>query len=289
TIVLPGPWSKADLRFQSEHIATQKLHNAGFNCVASQVLVLPAEWSQSAHLMDQLRNVMEQLDPRHPYYPGADRRQSRAVMAHPQAEVLDDTTRASRTLIRNIDPRDADAFAFKEEFFAGVLAQTSLPGKDAAEYLENAVSFCNERLHGTLGANLIIHPRTIKELGPRLENALAKLRYGSIGVNIWQGAGYLLAQTSWGAYPGHEHKDIQSGIGVVHNAMLFDKPEKSVVYGPFRPFPRAWLHGEWHTFPKPPWFLTHRFAHEVAERLVRMEGDPSIRHLPGIFWYALRG
>ncbi len=289
TIVLPGPWTSADLRFQAEHVATQKFHNAGFNCIASQVLILPAAWDQAAEFMDAVRQVTSELDPRHPYYPGAGQRQSAAVMAHPQAEVLDPDTRAARTLISEIDPNDSDAFAFKEEFFAGVLAQTSLPGDSAGEFLAQAVDFCNQRLHGTLGSNLIIHPRTMRELGPRLEEGLARLRYGCIGVNIWQGAGYLLAQTPWGAFPGHEHQDIQSGRGVVHNAMLFDRPEKTVVHGHFRPFPRALLHGQFHMFPKPPWFITHRYAHEIAERLVKMESQPSIKHLPGIFWYALRG
>lgn len=277
------------MRFQAEHLATQKFHNAGFNCIASQVLVLPEAWDQSAEFMDVLRQVISEIDPRHPYYPGAGTRQSAAVMAHPEAEVLDPDTAAARTLICDLDPHDEDAFAFKEEMFAGVLAQTALPGDDAITFLRKAVSFCNERLHGTLGANLIIHPKTQRDLGPALEEAVAALRYGAIGINIWQGAGYLLAQTSWGAYPGHSFKNIQSGIGVVHNAMLFDKPEKSVVFGHFRPFPRCLAHGQFHTFPKPPWFITHRYAHQIAERLVRMEAEPSLRHLPGIFWYAMRG
>jgi aldehyde dehydrogenase (NAD(P)+) len=28
TIVVPGPWSAADIRFQGEQVATQKLHNS---------------------------------------------------------------------------------------------------------------------------------------------------------------------------------------------------------------------------------------------------------------------
>ncbi|RPI21941.1 MAG: aldehyde dehydrogenase, partial [Actinobacteria bacterium] len=39
-IVVPGPWSEADLRYQAEHFVTQKILNGGFNCVAAQVLVL---------------------------------------------------------------------------------------------------------------------------------------------------------------------------------------------------------------------------------------------------------
>ena len=45
TIVVPGPWTDADIEFQAEHILTMKLHNAGSNCVAAQVLVLPREWA----------------------------------------------------------------------------------------------------------------------------------------------------------------------------------------------------------------------------------------------------
>jgi len=38
TIVVPGPWSKADLKYQAENIATQKLHNGSFNCMPAKFL-----------------------------------------------------------------------------------------------------------------------------------------------------------------------------------------------------------------------------------------------------------
>jgi len=34
-IVVPGRWSKADLKFQAQHVATQRLHNSGSNCIAA--------------------------------------------------------------------------------------------------------------------------------------------------------------------------------------------------------------------------------------------------------------
>ncbi|WP_158768428.1 hypothetical protein [Paraglaciecola sp. L1A13] len=40
TIVAPGPWTASDLTFQAENIATQKMHNSGFNYVACQMLIL---------------------------------------------------------------------------------------------------------------------------------------------------------------------------------------------------------------------------------------------------------
>ncbi len=36
TIIVPGPWSEADIAFQAQQLATQKMNNGGFNCVASR-------------------------------------------------------------------------------------------------------------------------------------------------------------------------------------------------------------------------------------------------------------
>lgn len=290
TIVVPGPWTDADIRYHAEHIATQKYHNAGFNCIASQVLVLPEEWQQSAKLLDAVSKIFAEIPRRKAYYPRAKVRQQSVVAAHPNAQILDAPEKdVPRTLVTGLDAYAKDEVCFKEEFFGGVLAQTGLPGSDASEFLENAIKFCNEKLSGTLGANIIIHPKTIKELGSRFEGFIAELNYGGIGVNAWTGVNYLLSSCTWGAFPGHTPEDIQSGIGVVHNAFLFDKPQKSVVYANFHPFPRALVHGHFHLSPKPPWFVTHKRAHTVGRRLARFEVNPGFRHIPGIFVDALRG
>ncbi|MBA3946481.1 MAG: aldehyde dehydrogenase family protein [Herpetosiphonaceae bacterium] len=291
TIVVPGPWSDADLRFQSEHIATQKFHNGGFNCIAAQVLVLPTEWERTPALLDALRTTLRAIKAREPYYPGAEERYQAVLAEHPEAERLDPSQPGSvpRTLVTNVDPANGDDACFTVETFGGVLAQTSLPGKSAAEFLREAVHFCNETLHGTLGANLLIHPQTIKELGPVLDEAIADLRYGCVAINAWTGVGFLLAPATWGAFPGHTNSDIQSGVGVVHNTLLFDKPQKSVVRGPFYPFPRSFLHGILGILPKPPWFITNKQADKVGRGLVAFEQTPGWRHLPGIFFAALRG
>ncbi|NOZ93198.1 MAG: aldehyde dehydrogenase family protein [Acidobacteria bacterium] len=291
TIVVPGPWTEADIRFQAENIVTQKLHNTGCNCVASQVLVLPRVWEHSGALLDAVKDVIRSVPPRKPYYPGMDRRQHKAATLHPNAELLDDPagTPVPRTMICDLDPEDRSEYCFSNELFGAVLCQTSLPGATPAAFLANAVQFANETLRGTLGANIIIHPKTLEELGPRFEDALAELRYGGIGVNCWVGLVYLLARATWGAFPGHPDEDIQSGRGVVHNVMMFENAEKSIAYAPFRPFPRTLLHGAFHLSPKPPWFVTNRQAHVVGRRLTRFVAHPGPHHLPGIFAAALRG
>jgi len=96
-------------------------------------------------------------------------------------------------------------------------------------------------------------------------------------VNQWSGLAYGLTSPPWGAYPGATVKDVQSGIGNVHNTYLLDHVEKTVLEGPLV------------NFPKPIWFPSHRNAVDVANRLVRLYQNPSVLHLPGLFAAAISG
>lgn len=40
----PGAWSEADMKRMADHVATSMLSNAGCNCLAPKLLVLPEEW-----------------------------------------------------------------------------------------------------------------------------------------------------------------------------------------------------------------------------------------------------
>ncbi|RIJ71089.1 aldehyde dehydrogenase family protein [Nakamurella silvestris] len=282
-IVVPGPWTAADFRYQAEHIVTQKLHNDGFNCIAAQVVVLPENWFGSAALQRELTTAFEAAPPRPPYYPGASERRAAFLAEFPTATTLG----SDRALITDLKADDRDNYAFTEEFFTPVLATTSLPGTGAAAFLAAAVDFANNTLRGTLGANIIIHPRTVRELGPAFEQAIADLRYGTVAVNVWTGFGFATARATWGAYPGHTTDDVQSGIGVVHNALLFDRPEKTVVRGPFRPFPRSAT--QLTMSPRPPWFVGNRTADVTTRRLTEWAADGKLSRFPGILLSGLRG
>ncbi len=286
TIVLPGPWSDGDFAYQAEHVATQKLHNAGHNCVASQVLVLPAAWDGSERLLAEVTRQLDEAETRPAYYPGTDERLDDVRAADPGVVELGGDS--PRLLLPDVDP-DSDHMAFTTEFFGPAMAATRLGGDDAATFLANAVEFCNERLFGTLSVNLIVHPQTREELGENFDHAIARLRYGGIGINAWVGAAFLLSRAAWGAYPGHTHDDVQSGIGVVHNALMFDRPEKTVVEAPFRPFPRSVATGQLALFPRPPWFLTNSTSPRTARLLTEFAADPGPGKLPGLFASALRG
>ncbi len=286
-IVVPGPWSETDLRYQAEHVAAMKLHNGGCNCVAAQVLVLPREWPLRCAFLDEVRRLMRELPPRAAFYPGAADRQRGVAAAHPDAELF--TGEVPRTLITGLDAEAAAEHCFSSEAFGEVLAEVELPGNDVPSFLDNATAFCNRHLAGTLGASLVVHPATMREAGPALDRAIAALEYGAVGVNVWAAIAFMLAQATWGAYPGHTLEDIGSGIGVVRNSFLFDRPQKTVVRGPFYPFPRSWMHGDPSMLPKPPWFVTNRTAHVTARRVAAFAADPGWRHVPGIFASALRG
>ena len=54
-IVIPDRWSKSDIKVQAKKIATAKLQNAGFNCIAAQVVVIDKNWKQKDQLIDEVK------------------------------------------------------------------------------------------------------------------------------------------------------------------------------------------------------------------------------------------
>ncbi len=288
TIVVPGKWTDADFKFQAEHIATQKMHNGGFNCVASQVLILPKSWDGTNKLLAQIGNVMDAIADRPAYYPGAAERCEALTDGHENISRFG--KRGEEFTHRTIVNIEAHSFAtaFETEAFSSVLAVTTLPG-ETGEFLKTATAFANERLWGTLGANIIVHPKTMHDFAGELDAAIAGLRFGCLGVNAWTGVAFLLTETPWGAYPGHTPDDVRSGIGVVHNSYLFDRTEKSVIYAPFAEFPRSVGRYGSTLLPKPPWFITNNAAHRTAKALLDFEMHKTPLNAMRVAMLALRG
>ncbi|MFG1664046.1 aldehyde dehydrogenase family protein [Streptomyces sp. Y7] len=284
-IVTPGPWSAADLRYQAEHIVTSKLNNSGHNCVATQVLIVPRDWDGTERLLAEIRRLLRDLPPRADYYPGAADRLDAMARAHPQAATSGDGHR--RLLVPDIT--DPDDPMLTDEVFAGALGVVRLPGADTPEFLRAATEFANDRLPGTLGATLLVHPRTERAHRTAVNEAVTALRYGTLGVNCWSAFGFLLGYTPWGAYPGHTRQAIGSGIGFVHNAFMLRDVEKTVLRAPFAPAPRGLFTRSPSLSPRPPYFVTHRTGHTTMRRLTAYTAAPTPAKLPGIFLSALRG
>lgn len=266
-IVVPGEWSAADLTYQAEHIVTMRLHNSGHNCIAGQVVLLSADWPQRAEFVRALRAAYDRAPRRPVWYPHSDSKLDDARAAYPDAAWCGDGTRAL------IETDAADAAALEStEYFSPVLGIVDLPGT-GQEFLDTAIAHANDRLTGTLGANVLIDPITHAALGRGFEEAIIGLRYGTVAVNAWTAFGFLTPTATWGAFPGGTIDDAPSGIGIVHNALLLDRVERTVVRGPFRPFPRSLGRGSFSALPKPPWFVTSRTGAAVCEGFTRFRID----------------
>jgi acyl-CoA reductase-like NAD-dependent aldehyde dehydrogenase len=280
-IVVPGPWSPGDLAYQAVNLAAMLTNNAGFNCNAARVIVQHAGWHRRRRLLDGLRDTLGATPTRRAWYPGAESRWSDFVTAHPEAELYGPRTRENLpwTLIPGLDPEAAGDVCYRVEAFSGVFAETALDAASPADFVDRAVAWVNERLWGTLNATLIVHPASLRDAATAaaVERAVAGLRYGTVSINHWAAVGYGLVSLPWGGFPGSPPEDIQSGTGWVHNAMLFDRAQKSVVRAPFR------------ARPKPPWFPGHQTARQLGEALTRFEAAPSPLKLPRIGWLAMRG
>jgi acyl-CoA reductase-like NAD-dependent aldehyde dehydrogenase len=284
-IVTPGPWSAADFRFQAEQIVTSKMNNSGHNCVASQIVLVPRDWDGTERLLAEVRRQLRELPSRADYYPGSDSRLDTMTLAHPEAEALGDGQ--CRLFVPDITD-DADPM-LGVEVFASALGVVRLPGDDVPQFLRTATEFANDKLPGTLGATLLVHPRTERAHRAAIDETVAALRFGTLGINCWSALGFLLAYTPWGAYPGHTRQEIGSGIGFVHNAFMLQDVEKTVLRAPFAPTPRGLFTGSPSLSPRPPYFVGNPTGLTTMRRLTAYATDARATRLPGIFASALRG
>jgi hypothetical protein len=277
-MIVPGDWSEAELDFQARHVAGMVAQNASFNCNAAKALVVASGWPKKDAFLRKVEAQLAKAAPRKAYYPGAQQRYQAFLDHYPTAKPLqpraDDVV--PWTLIPGVKP-DPEEYALRNEAFCGVLATVELDATSASEFLEKVVPFANDVCWGTLSCTLLVDPRTQRALGPAVERALADLRFGGIGLNVWPGVIYGLVVTSWGAFPGHSPKDIQSGAGVVHNTYLLDHPQKSIVRAPFV------------MKPTPAWFADHKNLANLGRNLTRYESNPSWGGLFNVALAALKG
>jgi aldehyde dehydrogenase (NAD(P)+) len=285
-IVVPGPYTDKEIRFQAEQIATAFTMNASFMCCAAKVLVMPKNWDGTARFMQALQEVCAEIPTRKAYYPGAEDRwqaitKNRNNITHignPNANEL------PWTFITDLNPDSSNETLFIEEPFCSVIASVQIGSASPVEFLQAAIEFVNDRLWGTLNATLIVHPKTLKDRNTNtvFERAISQLKYGAITVNTFIGLLFCTG-APWGAYasdrkyPGSTANDIQSGNGFVHNTAMLEGIEKVVLRAPLV------------VFPKPAWLSSHKKAKAVTTKLVSMEENASWTKVPGIVMAAMQG
>ena len=279
-IVVPGSYNAKELAYQAEDVAAGLTCNASFNCNANKVLILPKVWHLREAFLSALENALSKAAPRRAYYPGAHDRWQDYARGRSSIRKLggENTETLPWTLVRDVDANDREERAFASESFCPIVFETQVGSADAVEFLDQAVTFANDRLWGTLSAGLVVHPKTTKDptLGAAVERAIGNLRYGSVCVNAW--AGYLFAFVTppWGAYPGSRLANIQSGTGWVHNTPMLEGIEKSVLRHPIT------------AMPKPTYFPSHRSAHVLMPRMTALEESSSWMKVPGVMAAAMK-
>lgn len=277
-IVTPGPYSERDLDYHARQLAAALTQNAGHNCAAPQVLLIARGWALRDEFVSRVEQAIAASPPRISYYPGSRRRWEEFVGKYPQHKIIGRKGEGvvPWTLVADV-PMNSGEWALTCEGFCGILNVVDVPTGDPAEFLELAVAFANDELWGNLSCSLIVHPKTRKAEGEAVERAIATLRYGTVAVNGWAGAGCALMVSGWGGFPGNTQADVQSGIGMAHNNLLWEPLEKTVMDLPFR------------IQPKPPWFVDHRNLPTMGRALVMMEFKPGLGRLLPVLGAALKG
>lgn len=277
-IVVPGPWSDADVRKQAAKIGGWLVRNAGFNCITPRMVIQHAGWPQRQPLSQAIASYLAQMPTRKAYYPGTERQHAQFLQAYPQAQQLGQPSAGQLpwTYVPGLDPADADQLAFCEEPFMGLFSETALDAADTVDYIARAVKFANEQLWGSLCASIIVHPKSMQDplVAAAVEQAVHDLNYGTVVVNHWGALGYYMCITPWGAAPGHDMFDIQSGVGFINNPLMFDRPLKSVVRAPFVSVPD-------------PYHAHSKRSYLYFRQDTRYQAKPSVWNLVKSLWYAL--
>lgn len=278
-LVVPGEWTDAELEHQARQVASMLAYNCGFNCNGARLIVVAKGWSQREQFWKLVREKLGGTPTRHAYYPTAQRTFDTFTGQYPEAEQLGNSAGVGVlpwTILGTFDA-DADEYAYSNEPWAGIFSFVEIDASDARAYLDKAIPFANDKCWGTLSINVLVDPRTEKALGDRFDQAISDLRYGGIAINCWSGLNYGLVNATWGAFPGHPLDDIESGQGVVHNGLLLDHPEKSVLRAPFV------------MKPTPAWFTDHKNNLALGRKMVQFELSPSWLSVPGVAMQAFKG
>lgn len=289
-LVVPGAWSTADLRFQARNLAAMAGHNASCNCNAAKLIVTARDWPQRTRFLRLLREALAALPPRPAWYPGCAARWQRFREAYPQGEEIapvggaapgpapeaadSGASPALPWLFVPDVPLRRQELACNTEAFAPVLAEASVAARTPEEFLARAVDPVNEEVYGTLSCGLIAAAHAPRA---ELDDAIARLRYGAVAVNVWPGLAFGLGQATWGAFPGHTLHEPGSGLDHVHNTLQLARARRTILRGPFRPLLR------------PAYDPAHRRLPALGRAWARYEAAPSFARLMALAWPALRG
>eukprot|EP01027_Heterolobosea_sp_BB2_P018291 GEZU01025787.1.p1 GENE.GEZU01025787.1~~GEZU01025787.1.p1 ORF type:complete len:537 (+),score=223.01 GEZU01025787.1:50-1660(+) len=213
-IIVPGRWSESELDWKARDICGAVFNNCSFNCVACKLLVMSKNWPQRQQLINKIKEYFAKEPARYAYYPGACNRYKAFMDKYPQAVAFcDEKTIKDENHLKWAFIEGVDEYAFNNEPFAPLLSEISLDESDPAAFIEAAVKFCNEKVWGNLSCSIIVHPSTYSQHTDAIEKAIADLKYGNVGLNVWTGMAYALVSPVWGGYVDNTLDNAVSGLG----------------------------------------------------------------------------
>jgi len=278
-LVVPGKYTASELAIMARGIAGMVTQNASFNCIAAKMLVTAKGWKQRDALLENLRREFSRVAPRRAYYPGAESRFASLTGSAAHVTRIGEARVGELpwTLVTELEP-GSGAPQFEVEPFCSILSEVSVGSADPVEFLAGATRFANEELWGTLNAMLYLPPASEgdRTLAAALDRAVQDLRYGTVAINHWSAAAYVMTTSPWGGYPGATLEDVQSGIGWVHNSLMLERVIKTVQRGPLR------------AFPTPVYFPGHRALRQLGRALLDFEADPSVSSFARVGYFAVR-
>ncbi|MCT4580361.1 MAG: hypothetical protein N4A35_03005 [Flavobacteriales bacterium] len=188
-IIVPGikPWSLEEIQHQTNEIATVAKLNGGATCGRPQTIITCKKWKQRHLFLMELKKAITNTTPAAgTYYPSSlDSRQE--FLAHiNQTEVLHPEFgkyKYSDFIFTQTNSDEVD-YSHQHEAFFQFLNETTLnTAPNPEEFLEEAVMYCNENLHGDLGCMFIIDDATKLRFEHVLNRSIEKIKYRNIAVN----------------------------------------------------------------------------------------------------------
>jgi hypothetical protein len=280
-LVMPYLYAADELAFQAESIASQLAWGGGLDPTSARVLVLPRGFAQRDALLDLVAAALAKRPPRRAPFAGLAEGYAAWLAARPDVRPIGDAAGGALpwAIARDLDPRAASEALFAADPPGPVLGEVSVGSDDPIEFLDAATRFCDERLSGTLCASLVAPPHHEEEpaLEAALEAAIERLRYGCVAVAAWPGLAFAMGSPPWGAHASGTLAEPGSGLGFVQDACMLGGVEKVVLRAPLR------------ARPAPAWLSSRPRRLELARRLTRLAGAPSVAGALGAVLLGMRG
>lgn len=239
-IIVPGDWSASEIKGQAIKLVSYKMFNSAHICAAPQVLITCKQWPQREAFLTAVRERIKECLPYRLFYPGV----RKAYDEHKAALGGSDITSQQKALPGEdpapllfrtgvaINENGEDPLAVRCEAFAPILIEVPIDTQvDFEQYMPAAVKFAEDKCWGTLTCAITMDDHTKAKNQLALDSILDGMRFGAIGVNVPPSLANIYPALTWGGFPGHTNRDVQSGIGILGNFYCYKHAEKTILQG----------------------------------------------------------